>query len=207
MNYGLSDDEIACIRSWLGSGSINLFGLPFSGKDTQGKRLSKIFDAPLIGGGDIIRGSDREDVKRVIADGSLAPKEDYLTMITPYLSREEFRDKPLVLSSVGRWHGEEQTIVQSAEQSQHPVKAVVLLDISSQHLRERHQAAKEQGDRGNREDDADEHIEKRIKEFETKTQPVIDYYSEAGLLIKVDGAQEPNTVTVQILQELLKKAI
>ena len=42
------------INHWLGSGSINIFGLPFSGKDTQASIISKIFNSVMISSGDIL---------------------------------------------------------------------------------------------------------------------------------------------------------
>lgn len=53
----LSDNDIQTIKQWLGKGAINIFGLPFSGKDTHGHQLAKLFDASIMGGGDILRNS------------------------------------------------------------------------------------------------------------------------------------------------------
>ena len=33
-------DKLAKIKAWLGTGSLNVFGLPMSGKDTVGERLA-----------------------------------------------------------------------------------------------------------------------------------------------------------------------
>ena len=41
--------NIEAIRQWLGAGAINLFGLPMSGKDTQGERLAAALSAQLPG--------------------------------------------------------------------------------------------------------------------------------------------------------------
>ena len=37
--------KIAKIKTWLGTGSINIFGLPMSGKDTQGIKLAEALNA------------------------------------------------------------------------------------------------------------------------------------------------------------------
>ena len=42
-------DKLAMIKSWLGTGSLNVFGLPMSGKDTVGERLAKDLDAKFLG--------------------------------------------------------------------------------------------------------------------------------------------------------------
>ena len=36
------DQKITLIKNWIGTGSINVFGLPFSGKDTVGVRLAEM---------------------------------------------------------------------------------------------------------------------------------------------------------------------
>ena len=79
MNHDLLVDEIAAIKQWLGTGSINIFGMPFAGKDTQGKILSDMFDGPLLGGGDILRNSVLpEHVRAAQKKGLLIPTEDYI---------------------------------------------------------------------------------------------------------------------------------
>ncbi|MCA9334478.1 hypothetical protein KC963_05500, partial [Candidatus Saccharibacteria bacterium] len=106
MNHELIVKEVEVIRKWLGTGSINIFGMPFAGKDTQGKILSDMLDCPLLGGGDILRNSVIPDhVRAAQKKGLLIPTEDYINIVLPYLGQEAFRGKPLVLSSVGRWHG------------------------------------------------------------------------------------------------------
>ena len=49
------EEKLSIIKSWLGSGSINLFGLPMSGKDTQGIKLAEALDAKFLSSGMIIR--------------------------------------------------------------------------------------------------------------------------------------------------------
>lgn len=198
--------QIRQISNWLGTGSINVFGRPFSGKDTQAKQLSKLFGAPIIGGGEIIRSSNLNDIKQIISGGNLAPTKDYLKIVLPFFSQPKFANLPLVLSSVGRWQGEEAAIVEALEQSNHPLKAVILLNINEAEVKTRWQAAKVLGDRGNRSDDAHGKLDVRLSEFTNKTIPVIDYYRKNGLLIEVDGSLQPSAVTQKIIRQLLKKS-
>ena len=44
------EEKINTIKSWLGTGSINIFGLPMSGKDTQGLRLAEALRRHLAAG-------------------------------------------------------------------------------------------------------------------------------------------------------------
>ena len=203
MKYGVSKELLATLKKVIGTGSINIFGLPLSGKDTQGKRLADLLNAPLIGGGDIIRSSDRDDVKAIIARGQLAPTNDYVAMITPYFSKSEFADKPLILSSVGRWHGEEKAIQEAAHKGGHPQKAVIFLSMPDDTLRARLEIANQNKDRGHREDDQEAYLVTRLNEFNTKTKPVLDYYQKQGLLIEIDGTKEPDEVTQAIVRALV----
>ena len=206
MTPNISETQAETLKTWLGSGSVNIFGTPWAGKDTQGKRLAEFFDAPLIGGGDIIRSGNDEKLKAAIAGGKLAPTDAYLATVTPYLSRAEFAGKPIILSSVGRWIGEEQVIMNAAIRSGHPQKAVVFLDLPEAEIHKRWQAAQELKDRGEREDDTFEALAVRLDEFRNKTKPVIDYYRDQGLLVDIDGAQTPDEVTDSIFSALLERA-
>lgn len=204
----LSPEHLSLIKSWLGSGSINIFGLPFAGKDTHGSTLAALLDAPLLGGGDILRNSViPPETKAELDAGKLIPTEQYLEIVLPYLSKAEFEGKPLILSSVGRWLGEEQGVLEATEVSGHPIKAVVYLHAAEELVMARWKASQEIGDRGNRADDAAAHVlATRIHEFYEKTAPVIEVYREKGLLIEVNSDAEKHEVAESILARLLLRA-
>ena len=206
MNESSNKNDIQIIKEWLGTGSINIFGRPFSGKDTQGHRLTELFDAKLIGGGDIIRRSNDMRVKEIVDKGNLAPQTDYLNMILPYLEREEFKGSPLILSSLGRWHGEEEPILAAAKESGHPIKVVITLTIQEDVVQARWLAAQNSSHRGNRRDDDEEHVATRMSEYRNKTIPVLNFYRSRNMLIEVDGTQSPDSVTRDIIQGLLAVA-
>ncbi len=192
-------DELAV---WLGSGSINIFGRPFSGKDTQAKALAEIFKAPIIGGGEIIRSYMHRHMRNQVASGKLAPQKEYLSLVLPYLKLPKYNNKPLIFSSLGRWHGEEVPIIDSAQKANHPIVAVIYLAINEDDVMERWQNARSLGDRGIRDDDNPQSIKTRLSEFTDKTLPVIEYYRNRGLLIEVDGTQSRDAVTQEILTKL-----
>lgn len=199
--------KLAAIRTWLGTGSINIFGRPFAGKDTHGRELVDFFDGVLLGGGDILRNSVvPEHVTTLIRAGKLAPTEDYIAIVLPYLSKADFKDKPLILSSVGRWHGEEAGVLGAAEAAGHPVKAVIYLAISEDGVRQRWQEKNHVGARGERHDDTAEILETRLAEYREKTLPVIDYYKSTGLLIEIDSSLPKDEVLQIIIDALYARA-
>lgn len=195
-----SDKDIAKIKAWLGTGSINIFGMPFAGKDTHGRELVKLFDGILIGGGHIIRSGDKQHMKDHIAKGLLTPTDEYLALMLPYFSEPDFDGKPLILSSVGRWFGEEKEVYKATNDSGHPTKVVLYIDISADELHRRWQKSLKLDDRGRRHDDAEHILQTRIDEFNTKTLPVIAYYKDKGLLIHIDG----NGTQAETLQKILQ---
>jgi adenylate kinase len=201
------DEKIAKIKEWLGTGSINVFGLPYSGKDTVGLRLADLLGAKFLSSGLILRTAGEEDreLAKELAQGNLAPTDTFRKIIMPYFSREDLNGFPLVLSSVGRWEGEEVDIMASARDGGHPIKAVVLLNISEDEAKKRWDAAKISGDRGDRSDDREKHIlDNRIKEFIEKTMPVIETYRNEGLLIPVHAVGTRDEVFNTVIDELVK---
>ena len=208
MNTGARERQIKIIKSWLGTGSINIFGYPFAGKDTHGRELAKLLDAELIGGGEIIRSDETpQHMKDHIAAGVLTPTHEYLQMILPYFSQEKFNNRPLILSSVGRWFGEHTNVKEAAQASGHPMKAVLFLDISLGEMHKRWEASLHLGDRGKRHDDAEHVLETRIKEFQTKTLPVIDHYRDEGLLITIAGSGTQSQTLDLILDKLVEYSL
>lgn len=195
------------IKEWLGAGSINFFGLPFAGKDSQANRLAERFNATVLSSGDIFRNSViPEKTKAMIDRGELAPTQDFIAIVLPYLQKAEFSGRPLMLSSVGRWHGEEEGVIGALDESDHPLKAVVYLSLSEDIAIQRLSLEENAAVRGIRADDSEEKLLKRIDEFKQKTLPVIEYYRQHGLLIEIDASLPKDEVEQLILEELALRA-
>ena len=198
-------DKLAMIKSWLGTGSLNVFGLPMSGKDTVGERLARDLDAKFLSSGIIIRAFEAEQNQNMTGSGQLIPTNTFYDIILPYFSREEMKNDSLILSSVGRWSGEEDKIMEAAKNGGHEIKAVVLLDLTEADVKNRFEAAKELNDRGERTDDASlEIFETRIREFNEKTVPVLNHYDELKLLIKVPADGSRDEVYLSVIDKLVE---
>lgn len=198
-------DKLAKIKSWLGTGSLNVFGLPMSGKDTVGERLAKDLGAKFLSSGIIIRAFEAEQNQNMTGSGQLIPTNTFYDIILPYFSREEMKDDSLILSSVGRWSGEEDKIMEAAKNGGHEIKAVVLLDLTEADVKSRFEAAKRLNDRGERADDANlEIFETRIREFNEKTVPVLNHYDELKLLIRVPADGSRVEVYLSVIDKLVE---
>jgi adenylate kinase len=202
------DNQLKKISAWLGTGSINIFGRPFAGKDTQGRLLAETFGGVLVAGGDILRHyHDQEELEKIMSAGGNIPSNIYLKIVLPFLSRQDFKEQPLILSEVGRIEGEEQTIMEAATRSGHPIKAVILLQLTEKEALRRFEESLIKHDRGDRADDHRQVIQNRLQKYQDKIVPVIEFYRDRGMLIEVDGTLSPEDVTVEILNSLAGRAL
>ncbi|MBR3368701.1 nucleoside monophosphate kinase [Candidatus Saccharibacteria bacterium] len=202
------NEKITYIKNWLGTGSINIFGLPMSGKDTVGVRLAELIGGRFLSSGLIIRANEKETGKNYTGKGELAPTDIFYNLVLPYFNREDLKLFPLILSSVGRWSGEEDQILSATESSGHKTKAVILLQISENDVLERWEAANILGDRGDRDDDREKAIfEKRCNEFREKTLPVISHYRKLGLLIEINADQNRESVFQEAVDKIYNYAL
>lgn len=203
------EDKIIQIKKWLGSGSINIFGIQFSGKDTVGIRLSENLKAEFLSSGDIVRAArdssvDSDIQKAALASdsGILTPTDEFQKLILPYLYDEKISGKALILSSVGRWIGEEKPVLDALHRGNHDTKAVILLNISEEEVWQRWQIARNSRNGGRHDDIDEEKVSRRISEFKEKTLPVIDIYREMGLLLEVDGEQSRDDTFTDVINQL-----
>lgn len=201
-------EKIQTIKTWLGSGSINIFGRPFSGKDTQGRMLEARLGGALLGGGDILRSSTIPDsIKSAMRTGKLISSKDYVKIVLPYLMKDEFKDIPLILSSVGRWTGEEVGVIEATNASKHLLKVVIYLELDEDKVRNRWVQVQGNGDRGFRHDDTKEILEIRLNEFKNKTIPVIKHYRQLGILLSVNGDATTQDISDAIIEKLYQKSL
>ncbi len=204
---GFMDDKLAKIKSWLGTGSINIFGLPMSGKDTQGIKLAEALGAKFLSSGIIIRSMEKETNQNFSDSGALIPTNIFYEWVLPYFERPDLFKYPLILSSIGRWSGEEDEVMNIAAGAGHDIKAVLYLKLTEAEVKNRFEAAKSLGDRGDRNDDKNPEIfATRLKEFRDKTLPVLETYKLLDLLIEINGNQSREAVFNEIVEKLFAKA-
>ncbi len=201
------EEKINTIKQWLGTGSINIFGLPMSGKDTQGVKLAETLDAKFLSSGMIIRAMESETKQNLTSTGNLIPTNTFYEWVLPYFERRDLFHHPLILSSIGRWQGEENQVMSVAAGAGHEIKAAIILNISEADVEKRFKTAQTLQDRGERQDDKDLQVfRNRLHEFRTKTLPVIQHYQSLGLLIEVNGDQTRDAVFNEIINKLYLKA-
>lgn len=197
------EEQLQTLKNWLGTGSINIFGLPMSGKDTVGVRLAEVLGAKFLSSGIIVRALEKSTNQDITGNGNLMPSNLFYDWVLPYFEKKELWEYPLILSSIGRWEGEENQVMSVAKASGHPIRAVVMLQLSEQDAIERWEAAKLLNDRGLRADDADPKVfQNRINEYREKTLPVLRHYQELGLLVPVKANVSRDQVFANVVEAL-----
>lgn len=197
------EEQLQAIKKWLGTGSINIFGVPMSGKDTVGVRLAEALGGKFLSSGLIARTLEESTNQNVTGGGKLMPSNLFYDWVLPYFEKKELWEYPLVLSSIGRWEGEENQVMSVAKSSGHPIRAVVMLQLSEEDAIGRWEAAKLLNDRGLRADDADPKVfQTRLNEYREKTVPVLRHYQELGLLVPVKANAPRDQVFANVVEAL-----
>lgn len=172
-----------------------------SGKDTVGVRLAEALGAKFLGSGIIIRAMEEATQQHITGNGKLTPQNVFYDWVLPYFEKPELAPFPLVLSSIGRWYGEENQVMSVAEASGHPIRAVVMLQLSEEDAVGRWEAAKLLNDRGLRPDDADPKIfQTRLNEYREKTVPVLQHYQDLGLLVPAKANASRDQVFANVVE-------
>ncbi|MDM8161651.1 adenylate kinase [Labilibaculum sp. K2S] len=169
--------------------NIALFGPPGAGKGTQSKMLIEKYNLAYISTGDILRGEIAEgtelglQAKDIIKRGGLVPDE-----IIVQIMEERIQTDTEVNGFL--FDGFPRTTVQAyileglLLKMNTKLDCMLSLEVPSDQLRNRllDRAKKE-----NRSDDTEEVISVRLKEYDTKTAPVANFYKEKEIYHGIDG--------------------
>ena len=212
-NLSMNDDKITAIKQWLGSGSINIFGIQFAGKDTLAVPLAKQLNAVFISSGDLIRAAAHNEndqrLRQAAIDsqtGILTPTDEFRQMIIPHLTDPKLAGKQLILGSVGRWIGEEEPVMAALAQGNHPLKAVIVLHIPEAEVWRRWEIVKHTRNGGRADDQDRSRVKLRLDEFTTKTMPVINKYAQLGYTINIDATGSIDDTYNTVIDQLYRRA-
>ncbi|HWG09740.1 MAG TPA: adenylate kinase [Solirubrobacteraceae bacterium] len=205
-----------------------LLGPPGAGKGTQAERLRDDFGLPHISTGDMLRsevagGSELGDrAKRYMEAGELVPDEVIVGMITGRVGEEDARDG-FLLDGFPRNAEQAQALAEALERLGRRLTAALLIEVPDDELVRRlagrrmcvknpshiyhvefdppkHEGVCDQdGSRlVQRDDDREETIRRRLEVYHSQTEPLIDHYEEAGMLLRFDGTRDPDEVHARI---------
>ncbi|MFN3704191.1 adenylate kinase [Thermomonas sp.] len=181
-----------------------LLGAPGSGKGTQAARLKDYLQVPHISTGDLLRAEVAAgtplglQAKEVMARGDLVSDEILLGMLKERFSREDTR-AGFILDGYPRNLAQAAALDQLLASLGQTFDAAVQLVVDNEQIIERLAGrAKAEG----RDDDSPESVRHRLKVYDEKTAPVIDYYRQHGKLVTVNGMGSLDEVFTRIVEAI-----
>jgi len=181
-----------------------MLGAPGSGKGTQGVRIAERYNVPHISTGELLRAHVKDGTKlgrvaKVHMDrGDLVPDVLIYAIILDQLIEPE-PPRGYVLDGFPRTLPQAQIAYEVAKEMDMTFDAVLCLDIPHDELMRR---LEERGRGSGRADDQEATIRHRIEVYEEKTLPLLDYYKERGILVRIDAVGGVDEVTQRIFDAL-----
>jgi len=200
-----------------------LLGPPGSGKGTQGEGLQEDHRLPYYATGDILRAAVKEETevgkkaKEYMDAGDLVPDEVIIGVIAERVEREEAADG-FILDGFPRTVPQAEALDAEMKKLDREITAVILIEVSDEEVIRRlggRRTCKENGHVFHvdfnppkkegvcdvdgseliiRDDDKPEVISKRLVTYHEKTEPLVDFYEQRGILQRVDGTAPPEEV-------------
>lgn len=199
-------------------------GPPGAGKGTQAVRIAARYGIPHISTGDMLREEMKngttlgQQAKAFIDAGELVPDDVIIGMVKERVSRPD-AEKGFLLDGFPRTREQAEALEDIAA-----LDAVVNINVPDEKLVHRicgrrvcrdcgatyhesmlenlHQCPKCGGTLYVRDDDKEEIVRQRISVYKLKTQPLIEYYTEKGLLHDVVGSGGIDDITKAIIAVL-----
>jgi adenylate kinase len=199
-----------------------LLGPPGSGKGTQGERLQNDLRLPYYATGDILRAAVREqteigqEAKEYMDRGDLVPDDVIVGVIGERIDEPDAADG-FILDGFPRTIKQAEALDSKMAELDRELSAVVLIEASEDEI-VRRLSGRRTCPNGHifhvefdpperegvcdvcgeeltvRDDDKPEVVRHRLGQYEEKTKPLVDYYEDRGLLMRVDGEHDPDEV-------------
>ncbi len=211
--------------------NIILLGAPGAGKGTQAETLIQLYNVPTISTGNIFRHHIAKETelgkkaKEYMDLGQLVPDELVIELIKDRIVQEDCKDG-MIMDGFPRTIPQAQAFDTMLNELGEKIDYVVDVEVPHSAIIERmagrttcpecggtfHNVSKIEIVKGicdfcgaklvQRADDKEETVRKRLDIYQTQTEPLINYYTEQGKLIELDGIG-----TVIEVRQRLKNAL
>ena len=210
---------------------IIMLGAPGAGKGTQAKKIAAKYDIPHISTGDIFRANIKngtelgKKAKTYMDQGLLVPDELVVDLVVDRVNQEDCKNG-YVLDEFPRTIPQAEALDKALTELGQKVDYAIDVDVPDENIVRRmggrracvgcgatyhleYAPTKVEGvcdvcgkELILRDDDKPETVKKRLGVYHEQTQPLIDYYTNAGILKTVDGTIDINDVFQAIVDIL-----
>ena len=210
---------------------IVMLGAPGAGKGTQAKRIAAKYEIPHVSTGDILRANVKGETelgkkaKEFMDQGLLVPDELVTDMLMDRIAQPDCT-KGYILDGFPRTIPQAESLKEALAKQGDRLDYAIDVDVPDENI------VKRMGGRRAclgcgatyhvefnptkvegvcdacgeklilRDDDKPETVQKRLNVYHEQTQPLIDFYGDAGILKTVDGTMEMDRVFEAIVQIL-----
>ncbi len=210
---------------------IIMLGAPGAGKGTQAMLIAEEYGIPHISTGDIFRANIKNNTelgkkaKEYMDQGLLVPDELTCDLVVDRLSQDDAKNG-YVLDGFPRTIPQAEALTEALKKRNEAIDFALDVDVPDENIVSRMSgrraclncgatyhivfaAPKKEGvcdmcgkELVLRDDDKPETVQKRLTVYHEQTQPLIEYYKNAGVLHKLDGTKDINDIFASI-KELL----
>ncbi len=176
-----------------------LMGPPGAGKGTQAESLAERIGAAHISTGDIFRANVKDQTElgrtaqRYMDAGEYVPDEVTNAMVKDRLAGDDAES--FILDGYPRTTDQVKTLDDMLAELGRPLDVVLALVVDSEELIAR---LLKRAETSGRTDDTEDVIRHRQEVYTAETSPLLEIYSERGLLREVDGMGEIDEVARRI---------
>ena len=179
---------------------ILLLGPPGAGKGTQAAEIVDALGVPHVSTGDMLReavaaGTEVGKQAKAIMDAGKLVSDDIVVGIAKDRLSAPDAEKGFILDGFPRTIGQAEALDAMLAELGTPLDVCLAITADTDAIVER---LLKRAEIEGRADDNEETIRERMKEYEAKTAPLLDYYGKQGLLSEVDGMGEVAEVTARI---------
>lgn len=208
-----------------------LLGPPGAGKGTQAETIVKEFSVPHISTGDIFRQNIKEGTvlgkkaKEYMDQGLLVPDELTVELVKDRLLQDDCKNG-FLLDGFPRTIVQADALEEALKSMNQKLDYVINIVVRKELLIERavgrrvckdcgqtyhmtFNKPKQEGICDNcggellqRKDDNEETVSKRINVYQEQTEPLIDYYTNKGIIINIDGEKPIEEVSKEIVAKM-----
>jgi adenylate kinase len=182
-----------------------LFGPPGAGKGTQSTKLIEKYQLIHLSTGDILRAEIANstalglEAKKLMDQGLLVPDEVVIGMISSKLDANKDA-RGFIFDGFPRTTAQAEALDELLTEKNTSINLMLALDVSDEELTKR---LLKRGLDSGRADDQDESIvRKRIVEYNNKTAPLKEYYSNQGKFVSISGTGTVKEIFDALCQEI-----